>query len=136
MPQSKSCRSILPRKKSLRGRRNFNCPHTNEPKFWIDHIWLLGHLGVKHTKVIRTCEQSIYSYHKLTHGKFPFSILHSPRATIGVSNFLHGEAILLAPHFPHPPFSILRRSVSTHVVNATRDRLKSMKNKANDTHIA
>jgi hypothetical protein len=32
-------------------------------------------------------------------------ILHSPRATIGVSHFLHGEAILLAPLFPHSPFS-------------------------------
>ena len=34
------------RKKKLRGQRIFNCPHTNVPKFWVDHIWSLGHLEV------------------------------------------------------------------------------------------
>jgi hypothetical protein len=36
----------------------------------------------------------------------PFSILHSPKkATKGCHTFLRGEAILLAPLFPHSPFS-------------------------------
>jgi hypothetical protein len=38
----------------------------------------------------------------------PFSILHPPfskKATKGCHTFLHGEAILLAPLFPHSPFS-------------------------------
>jgi hypothetical protein len=48
----------------------------------------------------------------------PFSILHGPQR---VSHFLHGEAILLPPLFPHPPFSILpfsilRGGVTTRIV--------------------
>jgi hypothetical protein len=27
--------------------KEFNCPHTNEPKILVDHIWSLGQLGVK-----------------------------------------------------------------------------------------
>jgi hypothetical protein len=46
----------------------------------------------------------------------PFSILHGPQR---VSHFLHGEAILLAPLFPHSPFSILRRGVTTPIVSTT-----------------
>jgi hypothetical protein len=41
----------------------------------------------------------------LTRGR---SILHSPfseKATKGCHTFLHGEAILFAPLFPHSPFS-------------------------------
>ena len=44
---------------------------------------LLHFIRVKHTKVIWACEQSINSYHKLTR---VIPILHSPRATIGVSH--------------------------------------------------
>ena len=40
-------------------------------------------------------------------------ILHSPRATKGCHNFLHGETILLAPLCPHSPFSVLREGVTT-----------------------
>jgi hypothetical protein len=38
---------------------------------------------------------------------------HSPFSTShkGVSHFLHGEAIILAPLFPHSPFSILPFSI-------------------------
>ena len=35
------------------------------------------------------------------------------RSTVGVSHFLHGEAIQLAPLFPYSPFSILRGGVTT-----------------------
>jgi hypothetical protein len=51
-------------------------------------------------------------------------IMHSPffTATIIVSHFLHGEAILLAPLFPHSsfsifPFSILQADVTNPIVS-------------------
>jgi hypothetical protein len=46
MPQLTSYLSIMPVKKIPRS-KEFNCPHTNEPKFWVDHIWSLRQLGVK-----------------------------------------------------------------------------------------
>jgi hypothetical protein len=61
----------------------------------------------------------------LTRGRF---FLHSPfseQATKGCHTFIHGEAILLAPLFPHSPFSEnpfsdLREGVTTPIV--THDR--------------
>jgi hypothetical protein len=55
----------------------------------------------------------------------PFSILHPPfseKATKGCHTFLHGEAILLAPLFPHSPFSEnpfsdLREGVTTPIMS-------------------
>jgi len=49
-------------------------------------------------------------------------ILHSPRATKGCHTFLHGEAILLAPPFPHSPLSILRGGVTTPSVWFLREK--------------
>jgi hypothetical protein len=40
----------------------------------------------------------------------------SEKATKGCHTFLHGEAILLAPLFPHSPFSDLRECVTTPIV--------------------
>jgi hypothetical protein len=48
------------------------------------------------------------------------TLLDSPRRPPrrpqrGVTPFVHGEAILLAPLFPHSPFSDLREGVTTPI---------------------
>jgi hypothetical protein len=51
---------------------------------------------------------------------------HSPfseKATKGCYTFLHGEAILLAPFFPHSPFSDLREGVTTLTIMSWWDPL-------------
>ena len=53
MPQFKSCPSIMLVKK-LHSQRKFNCPHTNDPKFWIDHIWSLRQLGLNFSQSLRS----------------------------------------------------------------------------------
>ena len=61
----------------------------------------------------------------------PFSTLHSPfseKATKGCHTFLHIEAILLAPLFPHSPFSEnpfsnLREGVTTPTMAIQVERL-------------
>jgi hypothetical protein len=65
----------------------------------------------------------------LSPGVASFSILHSPfseKATKGCYTFLHGEAILLAPLFPHfpfseNPFSDLREGVTTPTIHNYKD---------------
>jgi hypothetical protein len=93
--------------------------------FTIFHMGLLLSPGIHTTKSAwwmrkRTSNPSVWIEHKfLPHAggngnsHSPFSILHSPRASKGCHTFLHGEAILLAPLFPHSPFSIVRGGVTT-----------------------
>jgi hypothetical protein len=65
----------------------------------------------------------------------PFSILHPPfseKITKGCHTFLHGEAILLAPLFPHSPFSEnpfsdLREDVTTPIVKDMSNSLSPMR---------
>jgi hypothetical protein len=48
----------------------------------------------------------------------PFSILREDHKRVSVCHtFLHGETILLAPLFPHSPFSDLRKGVTTPIID-------------------
>ena len=77
---------------------------TSNPSVWIKHKFLphAGGNGNSHSSSF---------------------ILHSPRATKRCHTFLHGEAILLTPLFPHSPFSILRGGVATPIDGGGGNRM-------------
>jgi hypothetical protein len=109
-----SCAKFSPQSTTLTSHKCFSKKiHTIESAWWMRK---------------RTSNPSVWIEHKfLPHaGGNGKPILHSPFSTghKGVSHFLHGEAILLAPLFPHSSFSILRGGVTTPNISLSNQPFK------------